>query len=95
MNKRYWKIESTDKSLMGASQVIFDHNLRKIEAGGLVDWDLFPYKMTDQNNFYDRNHPKNLNPNSLSFKNYWDPFIKSCIEGRWILDGGTWVLYDA
>lgn len=54
--------------------------------------DLFPYKIKDRDRFYHRNHPQNLHPESLTFKNYWLDFIKQCIEGRWIEDlNGTWV----
>ncbi len=53
--------------------------------------DLFPYKIKDQNNFYFRNHPVGLNPRTFRFKSYWKTFEKSCIEGKWVNDNGTWV----
>jgi hypothetical protein len=69
--------------------MLFD---RYIEAGnGDFAVDLFPYKIKDVNNFYVRDHPKKINPKSTQFKNYWEPFLKRCIEGDWVNDGGTWV----
>jgi len=52
---------------------------------------LFPYQIKDVNNFYFRNHPKNLHPDSPQFVKYWTNFRKHCIEGRWVNDNGTWV----
>ncbi len=66
---------------------------RYIYLDGVEDFavDLFPYKIKDQNNFYFRNHPVGLNPNTFRCKVYWKSFEKHCIEGRWINDNGTWV----
>lgn len=52
---------------------------------------LFPYQIKDINNFYYRNHPVGLHPQSPGFKRYWNPFLKYIIEGRWVDDNGTWV----
>ena len=52
---------------------------------------LFPYQIKNRNNFIFRNHPVNLNPNSFMFRQYWEPFLKNCLEGKWINDDGTWV----
>lgn len=52
---------------------------------------LFPYQIKDVNNFYDRNHPKEISPNSFEYNLYWTERIKNYIEGRWIDDNGTWV----
>lgn len=66
---------------------------RYIEIEGSDDFlvDLFPYKIKNQENFYFRDHPKGLNPKSFTFKKYWGSIGKSCVEGRWINDDGTWV----
>jgi hypothetical protein len=66
---------------------------RYIEIEGSSDFlvDLFPYKIKKQDNFYFRDHPKNLNPKSFSYKRYWNNFLKGCLEGRWVDDNGTWV----
>lgn len=48
--------------------------------------DLYPYKIKNRELFYDRNHPKNLNPYSKSYSNYWSGFLRKCIEGKWVLD---------
>ncbi|MBP8762228.1 MAG: hypothetical protein KBH21_00075 [Acetoanaerobium sp.] len=53
--------------------------------------DLFPYKIKNADNFYFRKHPEGLNPNSFNFKTYWGAFGKSCVEGKWVNDAGTWV----
>jgi len=52
--------------------------------------DLFPYKIKDVNNFYNREHPKELNPRTFLYKKYWGDRAKDYTEGRWINDGGTW-----
>lgn len=59
---------------------------------------LFPYQIKRVNNFYFRDHPKKLHPDSPKYKSYWTKFLEGCIEGRWILDKkddgedeGTWV----
>ena len=52
--------------------------------------DLFPYKIKDINNFYNREHPKELNPRTFLYKKYWGDRAKDYTEGRWINDGGTW-----
>lgn len=66
---------------------------RYIEVEGSEDFlvDLFPYKISNQENFYFRNHPENLNPKSFSHKKYWGIFKKRCLEGLWVNDNGTWV----
>lgn len=66
---------------------------RYIEVEGSDDFlvDLFPYKIKSQDNFYFRNHPIDLNPRSFTYKKYWGAFQKSCVEGKWVNDGGTWV----
>ena len=53
--------------------------------------DLFPYKIKNRSLFYNRDHPKNLNPNSSTYKNYYGKQLKSVIEGKWVDDEGTWV----
>lgn len=53
--------------------------------------DLFPYKIKNRDNFIFRDHPVNLNPNSFRFKQYWEDFLKLCLEGKWVNDEGTWV----
>ena len=52
--------------------------------------DLFPYKIKDVNNFYNREHPKDLNPRTFLYKKYWGARAKDYTEGRWINDSGTW-----
>ena len=52
---------------------------------------LFMYDIKDVNRFYFRNHPRNIDPKSERFAEYWVPFEKKCIEGLWVDDGGTWV----
>lgn len=58
---------------------------------------LFPYQIKDRNLFYDRDHPKNLNPNSMAYSKYWSGQMKKSIEGHWVYDKkpdseiGTWV----
>ena len=74
-----------------AYRLEFDHSLRKIEFEKNIIWDLFPYKIKNRDLFYQRNHPKQLNPESLRYSDYWDKFEKKCIEGEWINDEGTWV----
>lgn len=66
---------------------------RYIYLDGIEDFavDLFPYKIKDPNNFYFRNHPVGLNPNTFRYKAYWKSFEKHCLEGKWINDNGTWV----
>ena len=65
---------------------------RYIEIEGSSDFaiDLHPYKIKDVNNFYNRKHPKDLNPNTFLYKKYWGERAKDYTEGRWIDDGGTW-----
>jgi len=53
--------------------------------------DLFPYKVKNRNLFYNREHPKDVHPDSFLYQNYWDEQIKNYIDGRWINDEGTWV----
>jgi hypothetical protein len=53
--------------------------------------DLFPYKIKNRENFISRDHPVNLNPNSFRYKQYWEDFLKLCLEGKWVNDEGTWV----
>jgi len=53
--------------------------------------DLFPYKIKNRDNFIYRDHPVGLNPNSFRFKQYWEDFLKLCLEGKWVNDEGTWV----
>lgn len=66
---------------------------RYIYLDGIEDFavDLFPYKIKDPNNFYFRNPPVGLNPNTFRYKAYWKSFEKHCLEGKWINDNGTWV----
>lgn len=52
---------------------------------------LFMYDIKNRENFYQRNHPKNLHPYSESFEKYWSEFEKKCVEGLWVNDEGTWV----
>lgn len=54
--------------------------------------DLFPYKIQDRNRFYQRNHPENIHPESLTYQTYWTEFLQWCVEGQWIEDkNGVWV----
>lgn len=53
--------------------------------------DLFPYQIKNLDNFYHRNHPKQIHPNSNRYVTYWSDFLKKCLEGNWIYDDGTWV----
>ena len=53
--------------------------------------DLYPYKIKNRKNFYDRDHPKNLNPSSTVYHKYYDRHLKYIIEGKWVNDEGTWV----
>lgn len=66
---------------------------RYVEVEGSDDYlvDLFPYKIKDPNNFYFRDHPKELNPRTFTYKKYWGTFETRCIEGMWVNDNGTWV----
>jgi len=71
---------------------------RIIELEGTEDFavDLFPYKIKNRELFYDRTHPKNLNPYSNSYSNYWSQFLRKSIEGKWVEDtdkdgNSTWV----
>lgn len=52
---------------------------------------LFPYQIKKISNFHFRDHPKALHPDSPKFKQYWSNFLRSCIEGKWVNDEGTWV----
>lgn len=86
-----YRIEKLEKSLEGATKVIFDHSMRKVEYEGVVDYNLFPYQIKDREKFYQRDHPKQISPLSFSFKSYWSQFAKKSIEGIWVEDEGTWV----
>ena len=88
-----WKVVNKKESLDGARQVEFDHSVREISAGDLKDYDLFLYKMKDRELFYQRDHYKNISPESFTFENYWNDFWKRCLEGEWINDKGTWVYF--
>lgn len=88
-----WKVVNKKESLDGARQVEFDHSVREISAGDLKDYDLFLYKMKDRELFYQRDHYKNISPESFTFENYWNDFWKKCLEGEWINDKGTWVYF--
>lgn len=52
---------------------------------------LFMYDIKKVSNFYHRDHPKNLNPSSEKFEEYWSEFEKKSVEGLWVNDEGTWV----
>lgn len=52
---------------------------------------LWFYKIKNVNNFYSRDHPKNLNPISDDFVNYWTDFEEKCVNGVWVNDEGNWV----
>lgn len=52
---------------------------------------LFPYQVKNRENFYFRNHPENINPDSMQFQNYWSEQLERIIEGVWVDDNGTWV----
>lgn len=53
--------------------------------------DLFPYNIKSRENFYYRDHPDKVHPDSLEFERYWFEQIKRMIEGLWVNDEGTWV----
>ena len=53
--------------------------------------DLFPYKIKNRENFYNRDHPVNLRPDSSKYREYWTDQWKKVIEGWWVNDEGTWV----
>jgi hypothetical protein len=61
------------------------------DLGKFVPVDLFPYKIKNRSLFYDRNHPKNLHPESPMYSQYWLAQMKNYVEGKWINDEGTWV----
>jgi len=70
------------------------HSILKEKVGDdeMVIADLFCYKIKDRERFYDRDHPKQLHPESILYKDYWLDFEKRCIEGWWVEDAdGTWV----
>lgn len=52
--------------------------------------DLEPYKIKNIDNFYFRNHPKDLNPETPRYLKYWKEFAKHSVEGKWVNDEGTW-----
>lgn len=82
-------------SKRGVKQVLFDHSLRKFEVEGEEGWKLFPYQIKNREKFYYRDHPKQINPKSQVFKNYWtegvDCFAKKAVEGIGVDDEGTWI----
>lgn len=61
---------------------------KEIEEVGIID--LAPYRVKNINNFYFRDHPKNLNPNTPKYKKYWYDFAVDAVEGKWVNDEGTW-----
>lgn len=70
-----------------------DGSIKRIIESSNGDFavDLFPYKIKDRDLFYDRNHPINIAPESFQYEKYWGDRLKNYLEGRWILDGDTWV----
>lgn len=52
---------------------------------------LFPYQIKQVKNFYYRDHPSDVHPDSVKYKNYWKSFLKYSIEGLWVNDEGVWV----
>jgi len=52
---------------------------------------LFPYQIKRRDAFYNRDHPKNVHPDSPKFKHYWRPFVEKMVEGMWVNDEGTWI----
>jgi len=62
------------------------------DGNDYVGVDLFPRKVKDRNRFYDRSHPKSVDPESAIFEEYWSDFEKRCIEGWWVEDAdGVWM----
>jgi len=49
------------------------------------------YDMKKRENFYQRDHPKNLHYLSDKSEEYWKAFEKKSVEGLWINDEGVWV----
>lgn len=54
-------------------------------------YDLFPYKIKRRSNFVFTNHPVDLRPDTIAYRDYWTEQWRYVIEGRWINDEGTWV----
>ena len=75
-------MEITEKVLLNNSR----RNLKKKAPPSL-----FPYQIRSRNNFYLRDHPEKLNPETPVYKKYWNTQLKYIIEGRWINDEGRWV----
>jgi hypothetical protein len=68
-------------------------DMPEAEDVGIID--LTPYKVRDVNNYYFREHPTSLNPETPKFKKYWADFGVKAIEGEWIYDVDTWVYMGA
>jgi len=68
-----------------------DRIVRNPDYNNLPAVKLFMYDIKNINNFYHRNHPYNLHPNSDKFEEYWSKFEERSVEGLWVKDEETWV----
>ena len=50
-----------------------------------------PFKVRNINNYYFRDHPVELNPDTPKYKKYWYEFAVNAVKGKWIYDDDTWV----
>lgn len=84
--------DKTD-NLIGSQEKIFipNHSDRDVIIDEEKAIRLFMYEMKNRDNFIDRDHPKNISPESAYFKSYWRKKQKEFIEGKWINDEGTWI----
>lgn len=72
----------------------------EIEGTDIFSASLFPYQIKNRELFYQRKHPKELNPRSVTYKKYWGEVLRKSVEGYWVFDipdgekdesKGTWI----
>lgn len=53
--------------------------------------DIFPYKIQNIDNFYNRDHPTDLRPDSNNYIDYWTLQWRRVVEGMWVWDNDRYV----